>query len=292
MPATDAVRDAARRARPEGGSMAASAKGLPVRSRARARRRALVLSVTAGALALSLAAAPAAPARSSAGLLVDGPVGNLSVSQWTALWWQWAYAPPVHNPPFTGPISNPLFDPTGAVCAVGQAGPVWFLAGTSTGGSVTRSCTVPAGVKLLIPLINIEGDNIGVVPPFSPSELRAAVAAGIDTVDELHLSVDGRSVPSDVLFDHRVQSPVFAYGLPPQDNAVQGFEDGQGYIFPVVSDGYWVLLNPLPAGDHVIDFGGAFSSGFSLDITYDLTVSPSGRPDAASRSTRARVTAA
>src|SRR5258706_16430044 len=54
--------------------------------------------------------------------------------QWTAEWWQFILSLPA--------AANPLLD-TGAQCAVGQRGPVWFLAG-SLGEVVTRTCTVPA----------------------------------------------------------------------------------------------------------------------------------------------------
>jgi len=42
-----------------------------------------------------------------------------------------------------------------------------------------------------------------------------------------------------------------------------------------VADGYWVMLPPLSAGSHTIHFAGGFtSSGFSLDVTYNITVQP------------------
>src|SRR5262245_10175900 len=45
-----------------------------------------------------------------------------SYSQWTAAWEQWAYGAPASM--------NPVTDTTGEFAAVGQHGPVWFLAGT------------------------------------------------------------------------------------------------------------------------------------------------------------------
>jgi hypothetical protein len=42
-----------------------------------------------------------------------------------------------------------------------------------------------------------------------------------------------------------------------------------------VADGYWALLPPLSAGSHTIRFAGAINSvGFSLQVTYYITVSP------------------
>ena len=41
--------------------------------------------------------------------------------EWGDAWWQFVVSIPTPN--------NPLIDPTGADCDVGQSGPVWFLVG-------------------------------------------------------------------------------------------------------------------------------------------------------------------
>src|SRR5439155_23432452 len=73
------------------------------------------------------------------------PYGH-TYSDWAARWWQWALAQPLST--------NPVLDTTGANCAAGQSGRVWFLAGTFSAGTVSRSCTVPAGTALLFPVLN------------------------------------------------------------------------------------------------------------------------------------------
>src|SRR5215831_17578658 len=64
--------------------------------------------------------------------LDSSPYGN-TYGEWSARWWQWLMSIPSDK--------NPNLDPTGAHCAEGQIGPVWFLAGTfgTLGDSVTRS---------------------------------------------------------------------------------------------------------------------------------------------------------
>jgi hypothetical protein len=39
-----------------------------------------------------------------------------------------------------------------------------------------------------------------------------------------------------------------------------------------VSDGYWSYVDPLPAGAHVVEFGGTTTDGFTVNVTYHLTV--------------------
>jgi len=60
--------------------------------------------------------------------------GN-TYGEWSAEWWQWALSIPAAN--------SPISDTTGANCTQRQSGPVFYLAGTA-GGSVTRTCIVPA----------------------------------------------------------------------------------------------------------------------------------------------------
>ncbi len=53
------------------------------------------------------------------------------------------------------------------------------------------------------------------------------------------------------------------------ENVADG-ETSQG-----VSDGYYVLIPPLPVGKHEITFYGAIPAwDFSLDVTYNITVAP------------------
>src|SRR5258707_10392678 len=76
-----------------------------------------------------------------------------SSGEWTAAWWQWALGIPE--------AQNPVEDTTGEFCAVGQSGPVWFM-GSSFGNSIARSCTIPAGKALFLPVFPwIFGAGVG-----------------------------------------------------------------------------------------------------------------------------------
>src|SRR5262245_57834604 len=120
------------------------------------------------------------------------PYGN-TYGEWSARWWQWLMAIPA--------TTNPNFDATGATCAVGQVGPVWFLAGTfgTLGTSVTRNCAVPAGKALLLtPLTQLDGSGAFDCEPTAPglcdsNVLRALAAAFADNPIALEVIVDGHS---------------------------------------------------------------------------------------------------
>jgi hypothetical protein len=195
--------------------------------------------------------------------LDTSPYGN-TYGEWTAQWWQWLMSIPE--------ATNPNFDTSGAHCAVGQAGPVWFLAG-SFGGSFTRACTVPAGKALLLtPLTQLNGAGAFDCEPTAPdpcniNALRALAAAFADSATALEVTVDGhtlKDVPA-----HRVQSPVFTLTYP--EGAVFGLPSGT--FTPNLSDGYWLLLAPLSTGSHTIRLKGTVGI-FTVEVTWHLTVSP------------------
>ncbi|XXX72005.1 hypothetical protein WMF30_30600 [Sorangium sp. So ce134] len=72
---------------------------------------------------------------------------------------------------------------------------------------------------------------------------------------------------------HRVQSGEFSYTLP-EDNIydVLGVDTGAMTVAPAVTDGIYVLLNPLSRGEHVLHFESTSLTGFSLSITYHIEV--------------------
>ena len=101
-----------------------------------------------------------------------------------------------------------------------QSEHVWFLAG----GKANRSCTVPFGVSLFFPLINVEWDNVGFPFPNPPStltlhQLIQNADATVDKPVELHASIDGLPVGNpQALLRYRAAFAPFSYTLPKTDN--------------------------------------------------------------------------
>lgn len=97
-------------------------------------------------------------------------------------WWEWA-------------LENdfiPVFDETGADCAVGQSGFIWFLAGTQGGFGpvVTRTCSIPKRKILFFPLVNVawvkEPGDLE-----TEAEIREILDNEIRNVCKLDCTVDG-----------------------------------------------------------------------------------------------------
>jgi len=178
--------------------------------------------------------------------------------EFSARWWQWLLSIPA--------AINPNLDATGANCAQGQTDnedDVWFLSGTF-GGSATRTCTIPAGKPIFFPLINVVA--------FKPTsgetllDLRRQAAAFINTVSALECTIDNIALTNLSAF--RVHSPSFSVNPPPGGLLPTSATD------PMVSDGYWLLLSPLPAGQHLIRIHAETSGGFMVNVIYALTVAP------------------
>ena len=265
------------------------------------RRIAGIAGVVAGLiLLLAPAASAAAPPRNPGIVPPQGQPHGATYGQWSARWWQWAYQTPVHDPP--GPQGQVMTQflagngteqtPQKVNCRWGQSGHVWFLGGTYLpvfpGGGTTpsffanRSCAIPSGTALFLPIINSEWDNLNVVgqPPLGSTldELRAKAAADINGIQSMSATLDGRSVRgvSGPDSPYRVQSPVFFYTLPADNlpSAAFGAEFAGTTPPPgAVADGVFLMVAPLSVGTHVLHWEGK-AQAFEQDITYHITVTP------------------
>jgi hypothetical protein len=207
------------------------------------------------------------PADESCSALVDPSDTRYgSYAELAAAWRQWASG---LDP--TPSCLDPVADPTGQICGHGQdtQSPVFFLAGTWSGGVVRRDgCVVPAGKALFFPLINASFDTIDSNPPPPDAELmqRAADAFGVIQEGSYTLQVDGCAIENPVF----VEPTAFVVSVPPPPNAYSC--DNMNVAagdYPGYTAGAFALLKPLATGDHVVTFTASLPVGFSLDVAYD-----------------------
>ena len=227
----------------------------------------LQFAVLTGALPLLLASAVAAQNPNPTVLPPNSKAHGMSCDEWGDAWWQWALSIPADV--------NPLLDSTGEFAAVGQSGSVWFLAGTQ-GGTVERTVTVPAGKALFFPIFNsvwVNFPELGDDPWSEVQEAfaRALIGDSVDNAPPLSCEIDGRPVKN--ITAYRCQTPddgEYLVDIPQDDiwGLTTFFELDPGWYGPSVSDGYFLMLAPLSAGQHTIHFA---ADGF-LDVTYNITV--------------------
>jgi hypothetical protein len=182
----------------------------------------------------------------------DERVAGKTQEEWSREWWQWAGSFQWN--------ASPVADPTGALCANGQQGDVWFLAGTYDTGRTIRTCTVPRGKYLFFPLVNYM-----MTPRSNPAatceDMARVVARFTEGALRLVLEVDGQRYGD--LLEHRLPTrecfDLGARATPPVR------------VYPTAGNGYYVMLRPLPPGKHEINFGGILPSLLQA-VTYTLIV--------------------
>jgi hypothetical protein len=160
-----------------------------------------------------------------------------------ARWVQWVAA---------GGINDPIEDRTGEFAAANQPDDVWFLAG-SYGKTLTRSCFVPEGRDLFLPLFNLWQTRPGPTdgPPVVPGAYGSLAVDGVP--------VEGREIgtPVPFLVSGRALNVITARTKP----------------VPVTVWGLWGLVPALPAGPHEVRLVGGYGDEFTVDVTYRLVVS-------------------
>ena len=167
---------------------------------------------------------------------------------------------------------------------------------------VYRTCSLPTGTFLFLPILNDEFDNLACSPgyiPFPADALTGAAAQGIDHIvpGSINATIDGAPISglADGNSSYRAPSPWFSYTLP-ADNVGQLF----GCRFPAgtspptvdghpgaTSDGVYLITPPLSVGTHRIHVGGEINvpdnpdvippnapGDFVQNINYTITVVP------------------
>ncbi|MFI8086137.1 signal protein [Kitasatospora sp. NPDC086009] len=203
-----------------------------------------------GALALTTActSAPAADRTAQPALpATDEPspepstplaVQSLTSPELQSRWWNWATA--------TAEDRNPVLDQDGHLCGQGQEDGIWFLAGT-TGGAATRTCTVPVGVPVVFPLVNLFGESADCLEFMNAAKGSA--------------TLDGRSLTPEELGSTPIRMN------PRKGNP---FTTTAGPL-NTWSCGLWVRLDPLAPGSHELSLRGE-SGTFSTSVDYRLQV--------------------
>ena len=213
---------------------------------------------------------------------------DASYEEWAAAYWQWAMAIPAEKNPF---LDGP--------CEQDQSGKVFFLAG-NMGGGHQRSCTVPRGKGIFIPVFTSVAricpevaNNSKECQNFaSENGIRVEAETTIDSANPvLRLVIDGQVVHG--LDQYRVQSALFS-DTSPENQEERLFQTCSGPIEAnlcqmaesqtrsAVTDGYFVMLRQLSDGPHEIEIAANVAPGSTVppfEVTYHIFVSatnPSG----------------
>jgi hypothetical protein len=190
---------------------------------------------------------------------------GITYSEHMQNFWKWMLAIPAKD--------SPLNDPTGEKCAIGQSNTnssVFYLA-TAIGKS-ERTCTVPAGKGLFIPVMEVEFSDKE-MPGASVEELGQATKKDQDTVNSLNLKIDNREYKFDNITKYRIQTQPFVATFPKE--AIFGVTDPGNST--VVAEGFYVITEPLAKGNHTINYKSSVSPDptsteppYAQDVTYHI----------------------
>ncbi|MEO8552347.1 MAG: hypothetical protein ABI678_20360 [Kofleriaceae bacterium] len=198
----------------------------------------------------------------------------LSQTTWSELLWSYIYSQPIDH--------NPFLDTTGTDCGHGQVGPVWFLPavpGSTLGTSVTRTCTIPKHRAILLQLASAMNDFPCPDPAFKPAPgqslydfLITAIAPLIDAepAEAFEAALDGVAI-HDPLQYRRQSNHVFLFKGNTSLNP--GFDSCvTGHIQEAVSDGFYLMFQPMTPGHHTILVNGHDMHGVPVTLTEELTI--------------------
>ncbi|MCP3063896.1 hypothetical protein LXT21_34480 [Myxococcus sp. K38C18041901] len=194
------------------------------------------------------------------------PVLGRSITEWTEAWWHWTYVVPAERNP------ELVLD---ADCGVAQSGPVYFVPAYDGATTYRRTCRVPFGKPVLVPLWIIINDFPCPDPDFKPAPgqtleqfLRAGARDFNDLIQGVDVTVNGRPVPYTA---HRHTGSMFTFSAHP--SLVGKFPDPclTGTPQQGVSDGWWLMLVLAP-GTHTVHVTALSPMGSFIDYTYRLEV--------------------
>jgi hypothetical protein len=182
-------------------------------------------------------------------------------------YWKWLLSIPASE--------GPTDDPTGEKCASRQLNTnssVFYLSGNG-GGYSDRTCKVPFGKGLFIPVMDVEWSDKE-VPNASVEELQKSAKKDQDSVNSLYLRIGDKEYQYEDLLKYRTPTGVLDVIFP--DNGLFGVIEGGPS--KVVSDGFYIITEPLAKGSYPIHFKSSLicldpdcaEPNFAQDIKYNI----------------------
>lgn len=228
-----------------------------------------VVPVLAAGL-LSLLLSPMSQVLGSGAVNIFSPENEphgLTYEQHIMNFWQWLLSIPKDQ--------NPWNDVTGSHCSAGQEGTnssVFYLSGNG-GGKSERVCTMPANKSALLPIMVVEWSSKE-APGASIEDLHSSAKQDQDSVNSLYLKIDDREWNYKDLINYRTHTDAFDVVFP--DSGIMGVTEGGPS--KVVADGFYIITEPLPEGNHTIQYKGSLlcleigcdEPNFAQDIKYTI----------------------
>lgn len=183
----------------------------------------------------------------------DATYRGKTYAQWEVSFWQWALAIPL--PAKSTDLPHPFNDCNRPISA-GQTGNVWYWSAPDIPNEICNQSAniIPAGTSIFLSTLDDEASSLD-DPPFQASTAAGQLAIAqrfANYIQDLFVSID--DVPVTNITAYRTTTGQFAFTAPSPWIFSQT-TSGPG---TAVGDGYFLMLEPLPAGSHKIHYGGKF----------------------------------
>jgi hypothetical protein len=150
---------------------------------------------------------------------------------------------------------------------------VFYLSGNGGGKTLDRTCKVPAGKGLFIPVSPMEISDKE-VPNASVERLHDIAKKDQDSVTSLSLKIGDKEYSLEDLKKYRIHPGDFQVIFP--ENAIFGATAGPS---KAAADGYYVITEPLKKGNYTIAYSASLicpsvdciQPNFAQDIAYVIT---------------------
>ena len=176
---------------------------------------------------------------------VDPPhamVAGRTIGEWTGDWWRSAIS--AVDFPFPANVSQPG--------ALGNfRGPVFFAVASPGPGVTTYTYTVPRGKHVLLPLYTYSWAIQTSSDPCSDVHCaHALVDSWVHATTSMKVGIDGEPIRN--LFSHYEATPDFSAVSVPVAGWWAGGDPALAGLWHVFASGYWLMLEPLSPGRHVV----------------------------------------
>jgi hypothetical protein len=194
---------------------------------------------------------------------------GLPYSEHIKNFWRWILGIPAKD--------NPINDPTGEECTTGQSNTsslVFYLA-FNNGGFSQRTCKVPAGKALLIPVMQREiSQKEFPSEALTAADLSKAATTDQNSVTSLYLKIGDKEYNYQDLLKYRTHTDPFIVNF--ANNGIFGIL--QGGPTNDVADGFYIMTEALAKGTYPIHFKSSLictqpdcdTPNFAQDITYTI----------------------
>ena len=224
---------------------------------------------------------------------VDSSPYGVPFKEWTERWWQWFISIPKHHNPNMEGAQGVKYEAVDCSYLQDPASPVFFVPYVmkERGNPVEATCNIPEGKAIMVGIDNGWMDTGDPRTKGADANALASYVQETNTYpNEFDITLDGKPIPFTNEEKYRVLSDPFNITFPEVASPADAMWDEPPGTYMAVADGWYLMLKPLPPGEHTLHYTTGYKDSRSdptipvgqgnkepyiQDVTYRLVVQPS-----------------